>query len=484
MTEGGRGAGPASPGRAAFLSFVLPGLGQIALGSISRGLVLGLPILATVVVAAFFILADHADLISGLFDPTVILALVVLDVLLGLLHLIAIGDAYWLARRRAIASAWTRRSGSPKLLAGLLVVTFAVHGAIGAIGVQAYDTLDAVFTSPGAGYTIPAANFGPTGSLAPGATPFSVSPLPGPAWAADGRLNILLIGNDGGPGRWELRTDTMVMLSVDVTTGNAALFGVPRNIVNVPLAAEDAGIFPNDRYPDLLNSLYVYAVQHPKQFPGATPEEKGFRAVTGAIQQLLGVPLDGVVTVNLNGFVDLVDALGGLWIRVPGEVYDTAYPLEDGSGYVTIDIKPGCRHLDGHLALAFARSRHQDSDYQRMGRQQLTIEALAKQVDPIGLLPKVPDLLSIAKNNFWTTFQPSDIGRLARFAATIDTAHIQNVLFIPPTYPEYLGTKAIKSIQKAVKTVFSNLAATPSPGAGASANPSASTQPAEKSCPA
>lgn len=481
MTGGARGSGPASPGRAAFLSFVLPGLGQIALGSFSRGIVLALPILATVVIAAFFILADHAGLISGLFDPTVILALVALDVLLGLLHLIAIGDAYWLARRRAIASAWSRGAGSPKLLAGLLAVTFVVHGAIGAIGVEAYDTLNAVFTSPGAGYTIPTPSFAPSGSPAPGATPFDVSPFPGPAWAADGRLNILLIGNDGGPGRWELRTDTMVMLSVDVATGNAALFGVPRNIVNVPLAPEDAGIFADNRYPDLLNSLYVYAVQHPKQFPGATPEEKGFRAVTGAIQQLLGVPLDGVVTVNLNGFVDLVDALGGLWINVPGEVYDTAYPLEDGSGYVTIDIKAGCQHLNGHFALAFARSRHMDSDYQRMGRQQLTLEALARQVDPIGLLPKVPDLLTIAKDNFWTTFQPSDIGRLARFAATIDTARIQNVLFIPPTYPEYLGTKEIKAIQKAVKTVFSQLAATPSPGADGSASPSLA--PTGKSCP-
>jgi LCP family protein required for cell wall assembly len=481
MTEGSRGSGPASPGRAAFLSFVLPGLGQIALGSFSRGLVLGLPILATVVIAAFFILADHADLISGLFDPTVILVLVVLDVLLGLLHIIAIGDAYWLARRRAIASAWTQRSGSPKLLAGLLAITFVVHGTIGAIGVKAYDTLDAVFSSPGVGYTIPTPSFGPGGSLAPGRTPFDVSPFPGPAWAADGRLNILLIGNDGGPGRWELRTDTMVMLSVDVASGKAALFGVPRNIVNVPLAPEDAKIFPDNRYPDLLNSLYVYAVQHPDQFPGATPEEKGFRAVTGAIQQLLGVPLDGVVTVNLNGFVDLVDALGGLWVKVPGEVYDTSYPLEDGSGYVTIDIKPGCRHLDGHFALAFARSRHQDSDYSRMGRQQVTLEALAKQVDPIGLLPKVPDLLTIAKDNFWTTFAPAEIGRLARFAATIDTAHIKNVLFIPPTYPEYLGTKEIKAIQKAVKTVFNNLAATPSPGADASASPA--PQPTAKSCP-
>jgi LCP family protein required for cell wall assembly len=196
----------------------------------------------------------------------------------------------------------------------------------------------------------------------------------------------------------------MEVLSIDVASGRAALFGFPRNELNVPLPPESAGAFPNGRYPGLLNSLYVYAMAHDKQFPGG--DARGFRAVSGAIQQMIGMPLDGVVVVDLNGFVRLVNAIGGLWINIPQAVHDNAYPLENGSGDVSLSLRAGCQHLNGHLALAYARTRHQDSDYNRMGRQQLVLNALAHQVDPVGLVPKVPDLLAIAKDDLWPTSPP------------------------------------------------------------------------------
>jgi len=482
MTEVGQGPEPASPGRSAVLSFVLPGLGQIALGSFRRGLLLAVPILVTLAIAAYFVLADRPDLISGLFDPTIILTLIILNVLLGLLHLVAVGDAYWLARRRLAQAAWTH-PGSPRLLAGLLAATFLIHGAIGAAGVVAYDTLNTVFQLPPSGYTIPSFRPTPGATPGPGATEFQVSPFPGPAWAADGQLNVLLLGSDAGPGRALLRTDTMIVLSVNTQTGKAALFGIPRNLENVPLAPEDAAAarnFPGGLYPGLLNSLYVYAgYEHPNQFPGDTPQIKGFRALTGAIQQLLNIPLDGVVSINLNGFVDAVDALGGVWIDVPYPIHDDRYPLE-GGGYTVVNINAGCQRLSGHVALEFARSRHQASDYQRMDRQQITLEALAHQIDPIGLLPQVPTLLQIVKDNYWSTFQPGDIGRLARFATTIDTHGIQNYLFIPPKYAEFMDQGEIGRIQKDVQTVLGRLATvtpveTPAPCVAASPTP--------KSCP-
>jgi LCP family protein required for cell wall assembly len=485
IAGGPRRGASASPGWAAFLSFILPGLGQLALGAIRSGLILAVPVAVTVAIAAIFVVRDGRGLVGWLFDPTIILALVALDAALGLLHLLAVGDAYRLARRRLRSGGWTVH-GSPKLLVGLLAATLLLHGTVGAAGLYAYNALTQVFQEPPTGFVIP--SFTPTDgpSPAPGQTEFQVSAFPGPAWAADGQLNILLVGNDGGPGRTLLRTDTMIVLSVNVATGKAAMFGIPRNLINVPLAPEDskaASQWPGGLYPDLLNSLYVYAYQHPDLFPGASPDIKGFRALTGAIQQLLQLPLDGVVSVNLNGFVDMVNALGGVWINVPYPIYDTRYPLEDGSGYIVVNIHPGCQHFNGHVALEFARSRHQSSDYQRMDRQQMTLEAISRQVDPIGLLPRVPDLLKIAKDNFWSTFHPSDIGLLARFAATIDTKHIGNVLFIPPTYQEVLGKTEIKAIQKQVQKTLVQLA-TPSPTpAPSSPDASAKPTPTPKTCP-
>jgi polyisoprenyl-teichoic acid--peptidoglycan teichoic acid transferase len=301
----------------------------------------------------------------------------------------------------------------------------------------------------------------------------TATPVPQPAWAQDGRLNLLLIGSDAGPGRWLARTDTMVVLSVDVASGRAALFGVPRNLINVPLPPESAGAFRNGRYPGLLNSLYVYAVQHPKDFPGG--DAAGFRAVSGAIQELVGQPLDGAIVVNLNGFVDLVQAIGGLWIDIPYSLFDDHYPKPDGSGYITISFKPGCQHLNGIHALEYARSRHQDSDYGRMRRQQRVLIALAHELDPIALLPQVPKLLDIAQDNLWTTIDQNDIANLAVLAARVDTHDIQSISFAPPTYPEYMSTAEIKRIHKVVATAFDAPAAEPS------ATPDVTPKPCPKS---
>jgi LCP family protein required for cell wall assembly len=292
-----------------------------------------------------------------------------------------------------------------------------------------------------------------------------------PAWADDGRLNLLLVGSDAGPGRWLARTDTMIVLSIDVPTGRAALFGIPRNIVNVPLPPESAGAFPKGRFPEFLNGLYVYAYNDPKDFPGADGDTRGFRAVTGAIQELVGQPLDGAVFVNLNGFVDLVDAIGGLWVDQPSSVYDAHYPLPNGTGYIEISLPAGCHKLSGVKALEYARSRHQDSDYGRMQRQQRVLVALAKQLDPIALLPRVPDLLDIAKQNLLITIPANEIPNLAVLAAQVDTSDIQTIQLSPPKYPEYLGTKSIGQIRDRFASVFDAPTAAPSPTSAGSSKP-------------
>ena len=131
--------------------------------------------------------------------------------------------------------------------------------------------------------------------------------------------------------------------------------------------------------------------------------------MTGAIQELVGVPLDGFVAVDLQGFVKLVNSVNGLWIRIPEPLYDDHYPKVDGSGYMTISFKAGCQKLSGAEALQYARSRHQDSDYGRMRRQQLTLLALRRQLDPLALLERAPEMLSIAKDDLWTTIKRKDL---------------------------------------------------------------------------
>ena len=101
----------------------------------------------------------------------------------------------------------------------------------------------------------------------------------------------------------------MNLLSVEISTGRAALFGIPRNLFNVPLPPGPAAdAFTCGCFPDLINSLYTYAVAHPELFRGSD-DVRGYIAVQEALQEMTGLHIDGQMVVTLNGFVRLVDAI-------------------------------------------------------------------------------------------------------------------------------------------------------------------------------
>ena len=480
---------------AASLSLLLPGLGQAALGRRRRGLLLAIPAMAIAVAAAAIATSvandptSALDLVPG---PESLPGLLALEGGLLAWHLVAIVDAERLARGARPVRGW-RRVPAALVLGLLLVAVAGVHGTIGYLEVQAVEATGSIFgpggddgdgawsipepsfkpepteehsptPSPTAPATpapsAPAATAAPTATVAPTPTPAPTPPpAPAPVWARDGRLNLLLIGSDAGPDRWSLRTDTIIVLSVDVKTRRAALFGIPRNLIGVPLPPESAAAEPDGRFPGLLNALYVYAMGHPRDFPGG--DARGMRAVSGAVQELLGVRLDGMIVVNLAGFVSLVDELDGLWIDIPSPLVDDEYPVEDGSRLIRIAFKAGCQRLDGRMALAYARSRHQDSDYGRMRRQQTVLLALRREVDPVALVPKVPALLKIARDNLWTTLRRQDLRDLARLAARVDVRRVARVLFVPPRYRAHLTDAEIARIQHVARSIFDEPAPPP-----------------------
>ncbi|MDQ3938100.1 MAG: LCP family protein [Chloroflexota bacterium] len=323
-----------------------------------------------------------------------------------------------------------------------------------------------------AGETQPPASGSPAAQPTPpppSPAPPSPSPSPSPTefngseWARDGRLNVVLFGSDEGPGRWSLRTDATFLLSVDVETARAALFGFPRYMSNIPLPPESAQHYPDGRLPRYLNAIYREAQDRPKRFPGN--DELGLKVVADAVGELAGVDVDHYVVVNLNGFVDLVDALGGLWIDVPERVYDARYAREDGVRKIRIDIKPGCQLLDGRHALAYARSRHQDGDYARLGRELITLAAMRRQYDPLAMLPRLPQLFDIAGKNFSWTLVDEDVRSIAQLAVRVDVDRMHQVLFIPPEYRRTLPGDTVERIRAKVGGIFDEPEPTPSPGA-------------------
>ncbi|MFI5259793.1 MAG: LCP family protein [Candidatus Limnocylindrales bacterium] len=300
-------------------------------------------------------------------------------------------------------------------------------------------------TSSVSGSPTPLPTAGPT--TADGIPIFPIEDVSGPdtspaQWQADGKLNVLLVGADSGVGRWSLRTDTMILLEVDIASGRAVMYGIPRNLENVPLPPESANAFACHcfPYPNLLNALWRDAVNRPSAYPyPGTDFVRGFKALEGAVGQYLGLHVDGAVVINLMGFVGLIDALGGIDINVPVEIKDSQYSRPQDGKDISIDIKPGYQHMDGLVALEYARSRHQDSDYGRMSRQQAVLIALRTKLQPCSLLTKIPSLISAAGSAFWTDMPVEDAPTLLALAERVGTSNVKSIELVPAVTSNPVG---------------------------------------------
>jgi polyisoprenyl-teichoic acid--peptidoglycan teichoic acid transferase len=223
-------------------------------------------------------------------------------------------------------------------------------------------------------------------------------------WAGTDRVNVLLLGGDGGEGRTGVRTDTVILASIGVDTGKTVMFSLPRNMMNAQFP-EDSPL--HDVYPYgygggandasyMLNAIYG---QVPANHPGILGESdnEGADAVKQAVSGSLGIPVDYYVLVNLAGFKEIVDAMGGITVNINEPV---AINGNTDAGIPPTDyLQPGPdQHLDGFHALWFARGRYGSDDYARMDRQRCTVDAIIDAADPVTLLTKYRDLLKAGKD--------------------------------------------------------------------------------------
>ncbi len=230
----------------------------------------------------------------------------------------------------------------------------------------------------------------------PEATPTAEPATPEPTqevqvadWDGKERLNILLIGQDGGRqggGDASLLTDTMITVSVDPTTGRLAFISLPRDTSGVPLP-RNWGAYSalGGKYNNKINTLYYLARSRPDLFPG-NDKERGFKGLMGALGELYGLDIKYYVAVDLNSFRAVVNTLGGVIVDVQKPVMDDSYSASDGRGKLKLYIPPGMARMNGQEALAYARSRHGSDDFDRSARQQRVITSVREQTDIDDLL--------------------------------------------------------------------------------------------------
>jgi LCP family protein required for cell wall assembly len=166
-------------------------------------------------------------------------------------------------------------------------------------------------------------------------------------------------------------------------------------------------------------------------YPGGGPG-----LVKAAIEYNLGIPVHYYARADFQGFVDIVDTLGGIHVVADCELHDTFPDPEAPGGASDIDISPGVHQLGGKQALWYARSRWNTSDFDRGRRQQRVLRGTLAKIKQKDLLPKLPELWDDLKQTIDTDLSLETALWLAKVAGRLDTDVAIKSRFIDNTVVE------------------------------------------------
>jgi polyisoprenyl-teichoic acid--peptidoglycan teichoic acid transferase len=271
-------------------------------------------------------------------------------------------------------------------------------------------------------------------------TVFSASTTSAPE---HGRYNVLLLGGDSGPDRSGVRPDSLTVASIDKDTGKTVLIGLPRNLEDVPFKAGTVmdKEFPNGFDCDgcYLNSVNTWANDHADRYGTKNP---GIKATMDAVQEITGLKLNYYAMVNMKGFAKLIDAVGGvtMTVRERTAIGGIGSPIR---GY----IEAGKQKLTGDQALWYSRSRVQNNDFSRMGRQKCVMNAMVQQLSPQKVLLNVGKIASSGKELLSTDIPQKDLDVFLDLALKAKSQTVSTVSLVPPVIytgnPDYAKVREL-----------------------------------------
>jgi LCP family protein required for cell wall assembly len=238
-----------------------------------------------------------------------------------------------------------------------------------------------------------------------------------PDWGAAAPFHVLLLGIDergveqrvGQPGR----TDVMVLVRVAPAERRVALVSLPRDLlITLPGVGETK-----------LNTAYTYGEV---RLRGGGPS-----LAKAAVADLIGRPVEHHAVVDFTGFARAVDLLEGIEVDVTRPLKDDEYPTAD-YGVERMYLPVGPQWMDGAMALRYARSRHTDSDFGRMRRQQEVLLALRKRALRWASLSRAPELAEQALAAVRSDLGPREALALAKLASQVDPAAVKSLVVAPP----------------------------------------------------
>ena len=343
------------------------------------------------------------NITSLVLDTSILLSVQIIAVLFVVTRMIAVVEVIR-----------SRNEGSPRRLASWVacvgVIVLALPATWSVVRSQGLvDAIDQVFVSSGS------------------ADPLSLTQ------GDDSFQTILLLGGDEGPGRWGLRTDSMILVTIHQESGRMAMISVPRNLsqLKFPPGSAMAQEFP-DGFTNLTNAVFPYVFSHPDiaaSYAQGNLQPEALALASG-LSYSMDLTIDDYVLINMQGFAAIVDALGGVTMTLAKEI-PLPRALPGSKTPNARSIGPGVVTMDGTTAIAFARTRKADSDYRRMGRQREILAALAAQASGTDLLSKFPRLTEIISWTVRTSLSTDEFGGLVdrvRRGARIN----ESVGLVPP----------------------------------------------------
>lgn len=486
---------------AAFLSAIIPGLGQGYLGRARRAVLFALPLVALIVASFFALDIDTFDVLSWAVRPAVLKTVLIVNLGVVIWRIVAVTDAF--------AVSGTPRTPGRLIVVGVLALAVALpHLVVTQYTLDAAHALDEVFVSgdsdepilvpppedplvddevipptPDPKLTVsryPRRTDGPLLYRAGVGDPDAVREAIrfdttgdlidrlGDDAAGVERITILLVGGDGGPGRSGNRADSINVVTLNTETGKAAVFGIPRNMTHVPLPDEWSTAFvdleqrltpwderrtwtdddgdgnpdqfvPCHCFPDQINAIYPFTRAWTDTYPNE--RDPGLAALRDVLEILLGIDIDYYAFVNMNGFVNVVNALGGVSVYVTRPVTIEMSPAKEGDPWHEVSIGTGWRRLDGLDALGYVRERKSSSDYTRMQRQRCMLKAVAAKATPATMLRRFSSLARAMSNSVKTDIDISYLPTLLEEVGDLDFDDIATVGFVPPFYTPVLDDR-------------------------------------------
>ena len=208
-------------------------------------------------------------------------------------------------------------------------------------------------------------------------------------------VNIILLGSDKRPTGKAWRTDSMIVVSIDQANRLVRLLSIPRDLwVDIP-----------DHGYNRINTADLWGE--------VAQKGGGAERVKQTIYQNLGIPIDYYIRVDFQGFMKIIDTVGGVEI-------DVECPLPD------INLLPGIHKMNGEEALRYARSRKSTNDFDRGRRQRKVLMALWDQALTIDVVPRLPQLWLTMSDSFKTDMPIEEVINLAYLGTTVERQRIRS----------------------------------------------------------